>query len=205
MPVNRAGSIVGNFPLAPGVILVVMSRERTAVVALAVLFGLAAVPALLLRGSAQPVSRHGIVTAAPVAVPAYFNPPPGPCLDGSIPIFPGATPTGQAALDRSVVNAINALGLAPRLRAGVMLRAPVGTWTAGMQHGKDLLSFYARRMRPVDFWDMTRRLRRLIGVRPGGTVDSPPLLYASSDGAVLLRPHPDGTLDLVLLCPPASS
>ena len=128
--------------------------------------------------------------------------PPSPqCLNAGIPIFSGATPAPELAIDRSVATAIDELRLAPTLTGSATLRAPFQAWTAGMRHGKDLLSFYANRMRPVNFWDMSARLRTLLGVRPRGTVDSPPLLYVNSGGAVLLRPHPNGTLDLVLLCP----
>jgi hypothetical protein len=202
--VNRARSLDGNFPLAPAVILVVMSRERVAVVALAVLFALAAAPALLLRGgTAVAGPSHHTPNASAVTVEVTDSTSIEYVCAG-VPIFPGATLMGRSVVDPAVVGAINALHVTPELEAGPTLRAPFQAWTAGMQHGKDLLSFYARRMRTVNFWDMTRRLRTLIGVRPGGTVDSPPLLYASPNGAVLLRPHPHGTLDLVLLCPPAS-
>ncbi len=177
-------------------------------IALAVLFALAAAPALLLRGDAAASPARSGPVAEPVVAPAPPepappSPPPAstPCLQAGIPVFAGATPAGPSELDQSVVHAINALTVGPHLDAAGTLRAPFQDWTSGMQRGKDLLSFYAKRMRPVNFWDMTARLRNLIGVRPRGTVDSPPLLYVNPSGAVLLRPHPNGTLDLVLLCP----
>jgi hypothetical protein len=147
---------------------------------------------------AQPLVAHGVreVLAA--------VPPTSPCLDAGIPIFPGSTPSPELAVDQNVATAINELHVAPWLNGSAILRAPFGIWTAGMQQGKDLLSFYENRMRPVNFWDMTTRLRNAIGVRPRGTVDSPPLLYVSHRGAVLLRPHDDGSLDLVVLCPSGS-
>jgi len=144
------------------------------------------------------VVAHGLPDVQ-VAVP-----PTSRCLDAGIPIFPGSTPAPELAVDQNVATAINELHVAPRLTGSAILRAPFGTWTAGMQQGKDLLSFYANRMRPVNFWDMSVGLRNAIGVRPRGTVDSPPLLYVNASGAVLLRPHDDGSLDLVVLCPSGS-
>jgi hypothetical protein len=179
-----------------------MSRERTALVALAVLFGLAAAPALLLRAGTSAVKHPrpaaGRVDIRVVAVPLT-------CLEAGIPVFAAASPTGQVGFEPSIVHAINAPGLAPRVNAAATLRLPFASWTAGMQRGTDLLSFYAKRMRPVDFWEMTTRLRTAIGVRPRGTVDSPPLLYVNNRGAVLLRPHDDGSLGVVVLCPAESA
>ena len=182
-----------------------MSRERAALVALCVLFALAAAPALLLRAGtpATAASRHAASEAAtggPI-VDVSVAVVPLPCLKAGIPVFPGATPTFPTGFDPTTVHAINALGVAPKLDAAATLRLPFRTWTAGMQHRKDLLSFYAKRMQPVNFWDMSTRLRTAIGVRPRGTVDSPPLLYVNPSGAVLLRPHDDGSLDVIVMCP----
>ncbi len=186
-----------------------MSRERTALVALAVLFGLAAAPALLLRAGApsagRPRSAASESAAAGPVVDIRVVAVPPTCLNAGIPVFAAASPTGQIGFEPSIVHAINALGLAPRVNAAATLRLPFSSWTAGMQRGRDLLSFYAKRMRPVNFWDMTARLRTLIGVRPRGTVDSPPLLYVNHGGAVLLRPHDDGSLDIVVMCPSESA
>jgi hypothetical protein len=182
-----------------------MGKERGALVALALLFGLAVAPALLVRPGVT-VSRDPVRVAEPVVAPASSSSAPttAPAECPGVPVYPGATRAFGLAIDQSVVEAINALGLTPRLQAGPTPSAPFSTWTAGIRHGRDLLSYYARRMRRVSFWEMTARLRTLIGVRTRGTVDSPPLLYVSPSGAVLLRPHPNGTLDLVVLCPASS-
>ncbi|MDP9341475.1 MAG: hypothetical protein M3Q23_05055 [Actinomycetota bacterium] len=188
-----------------------MGREGRALVALGVLFGLSLPLTLALHGndagSPTTRSRARAVLAAVAAQPdVLYSVPSSPrCLDAGIPIFPGAAPAPALAVDRSVARAITDLHLTPGLSGSAIFQAPFGTWTAGMQQGRDLLSLYADRMRPVNFWDMSVRLRNAIGVRPRGPVDSPPLLYVSPSGAVLLRPHPSGALDLILLCPAASS
>lgn len=102
------------------------------------------------------------------------------------------------------MTAIDDLGLTPNLTPGGILTAPFTVWTSGMRNGHDLFGFYGRRMQPVQFWDMTPRLRNLIGVRPRGTVDSPPLLYVDENGFVLVHVRPQGDLQLTLFCTPTS-
>ena len=82
--------------------------------------------------------------------------------------------------------------------------APFSVWTSGMKQGQDLFGFYGRRMQAVQFWDMTARLRNLIGVRPSGPVDSPLLLYVNDSGFALVHVEQNGELQLTLFCTPTS-
>src|SRR5205814_7110144 len=118
-PVNRVRCPHGNWPTCRLSHTWHMSRERWALDAMALLFGLAATPALLLRGAegqgAGP-ARHA--TAAAFAsgrsVDVLSAVPPSPqCLNAGIPIFSGATPAPQLAIDRRVATAIDELRLAP--------------------------------------------------------------------------------------------
>jgi hypothetical protein len=207
--VNIVRTPHGNYPPCGGGDTGNVSRERRALSALAVLFGLAVVPALLLRGHgaigpARPARAHAVVAhGVPDVLVAV--PPSSDCLHNGIPLFPRSTPAPELAVDQNVAAAINRLHVAPTLTGAAILQAPFQTWAAGMQHGRDLLSFYAKRMHTVNFWDMNVGLRNAIGVRPRGTVDSPPLLYVNHRGAVLLRPHDDGSLDIIVMCPSESA
>jgi len=65
-----------------------------------------------------------------------------------------------------------------------------------------VFGFYSARMRPIGFAAMSESVRREIGVRPTGTVDSPPLLYVNRTGAALIQGSNSGVVRLTLFCGP---
>jgi hypothetical protein len=146
--------------------------------------------------------RHAGHTRRPVKVDTeQITPATGPCVDAGLPAFPGAIAGPGGAFPRELHDAIQALPLMPDLGVTQRLLIPKSAWLVGNAHGRDPFAFYARRMRPVNFWDMPASLRTMLGLRPRGTVDSSPLLYRSRAGAVLVRPLRSGGLIAVLLCP----
>ncbi len=123
-----------------------------------------------------------------------------PCRPVGPPIFPGAGPVAVPSDTTAVMSEVSRLGLTPALGEAEAWLVPAGAW---LGTGRDILAFYERRMTPVTFDDMSRSLRELLGLRPTGSIDSPPLLYVKEGVALLIRmaPNDDATL-LVMSCAP---
>ena len=63
-----------------------------------------------------------------------------------------------------------------------------------------IIEWYDRRMESIPPWEMGPDLRRAIGMRVRGVVDTAPVLYHDESGAVLIR-LVKGNIALVVACP----
>jgi hypothetical protein len=117
-----------------------------------------------------------------------------------VPLYPLARRTAQQR-DVALIRAMNrVLDVPPVFR---MEQFSLGrkAWLGGGTI-PDAFEFYGQRMRPIGFEEMSESVRREIGVRPTGTVDSPELLYVNRTGAALLQGRPGGEVRLTLFCGP---
>lgn len=158
-----------------------MNRERRGAIAFIVLFA-----ASMALAVAVPEGRPGGGGLA--------------CHPVGPPIYPGAEPIAVPADAAAIMHEVGLLGRTPPLAEAEAWLVPGRRWLAA---GNDIFSFYERRMTPVTFDEMTRSLRELLGLRPTGLIDSPPLLYLRGGVALLIRTAPslDATL-LVMHCAP---
>jgi hypothetical protein len=205
-PGNPKRERAGNFCPGAGVILEAMTRERWATTAFAVLSAVALVAVILLR---SPTGGATAAQADPPAVgkptPSPTSPPtpgpidsptpsptggtpelrnPGPC-ERTVPLFSGRYLMWSRPVSPQLVRALARLDAFPEVTRRQTLRYPGSEWVgSGRRH---IFSFYDRRMAGIDFGRMNPHLRELIGVRPRGEIDSPPLLYVSRKAAVLLQ------------------
>lgn len=142
--------------------------------------------------------------SSPTPSPA---PTPSPSLGGGcaslgVPVFRGAEPGRLPSNAADLHTAVNDLGLLPPLTEAGAWQVDAETWLAPPGHGRVIFDWYARRMEPVDFRDLGTGLRKLLGVRPRGPVDSPPMLYVNDRGAVLVLVDPRANATLLLMgCP----
>jgi hypothetical protein len=60
--------------------------------------------------------------------------------------------------------------------------------------GVEPFHFYSRVMMPVRFDRLSPTFRGILGLRKHGSIDSPPLIYRSKAGVVLIRPKKGGGL-----------
>jgi hypothetical protein len=209
-----------------------VSREQRALAAFLVLAAVATVPAFAFRSSqhARPTAAHAAqgspTTRAPsaegkhariVAVhmaaghamaaelaarrAASRGDPAQICT--SVPRYPTAVRVEQHP-DQRLLGALGALGTIPSVPPVTkMERFSLGrsTWLGGGDLAT-VFGFYSTRMRPIGFAAMSESVRREIGVRPTGTVDSPPLLYVNRTGAALVQGSDSGVVRLTLFCGP---
>jgi hypothetical protein len=102
-----------------------------------------------------------------------------------VPLFSGRYLVWSRPLSPQLLRGLARLDVFPDVSKRQTLRYPGSEWVgSGRRH---IFSFYDRRMKGIDFGHMSPHLRALIGVRPRGEIDSPPLLYVSRSTAVLLQ------------------
>jgi hypothetical protein len=142
------------------------------------------------------------------ATPAVsLTPTPSPSIGGGcsslgLPVFRGAEPGRLPTHAADLATAVNNLGLLPQLTETGAWRVDAETWLAPPGRGRVIFDWYEQRMEPVDFRDLGTELRKLLGVRPRGSVDSPPMLYVDEHGAVLVLVSPRANATLLLMgCP----
>jgi len=200
-----------------------------ATVAFAVLSAAALVAAILLRSpseaaTAAPAEQRPVVgpTASPTSQspPGPTDPPtssptssptskptsspagetrrkPGPC-ERAMPLFSGRSLVWSRPVSPQLVRELARLDAFPEVSQRQTLRYPGSEWVgSGRRH---IFSFYDRRMTGIDFGEMSSHLRDLMGVRPRGEIDSPPLLYVSRSAAVLLQIRRDLGALVTLFC-----
>lgn len=144
-----------------------------------------AVPVEPVTPSSHPDPPRGDET--PVPEGEEQQPPPrtpGPC-ERVVPVFAPRGLVWNPAAPMELVRALTRLPEFPAFSDRQTLRYRSDEWIG--EDGEHVFSFYERRMEPIDFWEMPADLRRLIGVRARGEIDSPPLLYVGRRGAVLLQ------------------
>jgi hypothetical protein len=207
-----------------------VSRERRALAAFLVLAAVATAPAIVLRAhsgsgaAAQPVriglaktpapsretSEARVVSArmsagraaiaardAAGAATRHGDPAQG-CTD--VPRYP----TALLVEEHRHARLIGAIATVPRVPPVTeMERFSLGK-SAWLGEGglPTVFGFYSARMRGIGFAAMSSSTRRVIGVRPTGSVDSPPLLYANRTGAALVQGSRSGVVHLTLFCGP---
>jgi hypothetical protein len=182
-----------------------MNRERRAVVAFALL-------AALVLGPVAVTSHHGSKSEAAQAAgrpaarsapepraagstgnrhPRFPNrkgPTPELSVCGiSVPLYPGARSGGTVGNESRMLEVLTRLGLTHPLTKVRTFAIPDGDWIGNARTPEDVFQFYQHRMNEVPIFRMGRELRSLIGVRPTGEVDSPPLLYVDESTAVVIR------------------
>jgi hypothetical protein len=118
----------------------------------------------------------------------------------AVPLYPTAQRVPQER-DRLLLRAVNRVHDVPVVTR--MERFSLGheAWLGGGRL-PDVFTFYVRRMEPIGFELMPAPVRREIGVRPSGEVDSPEVLYANPAGAALVQARPGGEMRLTLFCGP---
>lgn len=168
-----------------------MDRERLAVALFLLIAGGAIALALL--------APDGRRQEAPATVPLSELPREGApeATPAAIPIFPGAVSIAPPEDAVQLLEAVDGEDLTCPVSGVDAVFVSPELWLAPPGPGPSPFAFYERRMRPVAFEEMGREFRALIGLRPAGPVDSPPLLYVSPGGALLIRPSDDGALTLL--------
>jgi hypothetical protein len=207
-----------------------MSRERRALAALLVLAALATVRAILLRpssavrsapaaqtgghGESRPEvvsaglpkqvraerakSRTASRNAQIAAVLAEHRAQASARTCDTVPLYPLALRSAQGR-DRSLLRAVNAVAGLPVVTRMESFSLGRAMWLGG-RGVPTAFRFYAQRMQPIGFAVMLASSRRVIGVRPTGSVDSPPLLYVNQTGAALMQGLRTGEIRLTLFC-----
>jgi hypothetical protein len=157
-----------------------MDRERQALVAFAVLAALVVIPIALTAAAASPVHRGPAATGSMLRLPAG-------CGRVAPPVFPGARAARGVGNEAAILRQLNGLGRTEPLTDLATFTMGRTGWLADSRTGVDVIRWYDRRLRSIPIWRMGPRLRSLIGMRPRGSVDSPPVLYVTRPGAVLIR------------------
>ena len=207
-----------------------MSRERRALAAFLVLAAVATVPAVLLhpgsdaRAAAHParlgstasladvrtvpeagmfsarmMARRAVLAArSELTVAAPHGDPAQICT--SVPRYPAALRVEQR-MDQRLLQALGAVPGVPPVTKMERFSLGRSAWLGG-DGLPTVFGFYAARMRPIGFAAMSASVRREIGVRPTGSVDSPPLLYVNRTSAALVQGSNSGVVRLTLFCGP---
>jgi hypothetical protein len=118
----------------------------------------------------------------------------------SVPLYPLARRVPQRR-DGLLLRAVNGIRAVPVVNGMERFSLGHAAWLGG-DGVPVVFQFYRHRMRPVGFAEMSAGERRGIGVRPVGTVDSPPLLYVQRTGAALVQALRGGRVQLTLFCGP---
>ncbi len=168
-------------------------RELQGLVAFAVVFSAAVVIATAVgRPGRAPLAS--LSSSSPVSRPLS---PPGATGCRPAPLFPESVPTALPQHSGRAATAVEALS------PGEPAIAPLEAWLVrardSLGKGLSVFEFYRQRMEPVDFGLLPSGLRRFIGVRTHGPVDSPPAVYLSMGAAVVIRVAPDGDATLLVL------
>ena len=145
-------------------------------------------------GSERAGSTEGGGKARHSRFPTKKGPTPLVSVCGvSVPRYPGARPSGGRGDERTILRAVKRLGLTDPLTQTRTFRIPGDAWVGKyLRTPEDVFQFYQRRMREIPVFRMGKGLRSLLGLRPVGEVDSPPLLYVDAGSIVLVRPQESG-------------
>ncbi|MFL5800059.1 MAG: hypothetical protein ACJ77A_19280 [Actinomycetota bacterium] len=153
-----------------------------------------------LRAAARDHARTAARNARVAEVLAEHRAQAGARKCDTVPLYPLALRTAQGR-DESLLRALNAIPGVPLVTRMESFSLGRDMWLGGS--GVPMaFRFYAQRMHLVGFAAMPASSRRVIGVRPTGPVDSPPLLYVTRTGAALLQGLRTGEVRLSLLCGP---
>ncbi len=169
-------------------------RDLQGLVAFAVVFTAAVVIATVV-GRPAPIPLAQPPLTAPVSPPQVSPPAATGCR--SVPLFPGSVPTALPQHSGHAAAAVEALQ--PGGPAIAPLEARLVLAQDSLGKGRSVFEFYEKRMQSVDFGLLPSGLRRFIGVRTHGPVDSPPAVYLSRGAAVVIRVAPDGDATLLVL------
>ncbi len=168
-------------------------RELEGLLAFTVVFSAAMV-------IATAVGRSGLapLALAPSSAPVSPSQVSPPVATGCrpVPLFPGSVATVVPQHSVRAATAVEALR--PGGPAIVPLEARLVRARDSLGRGLSVFEFYRRRMYPVDFGLLPSELRRFIGVRTHGPVDSPPAVYLATGAAVVIRVAPDGDATLLV-------
>ena len=115
-----------------------------------------------------------------------------------MPLYPGARGGGAIGNESRILDVLNRLRMTEPLTRVRTFTMGGRDWVGNSLTPEDVFRFSLRRMQPVQIWRMGSDLRSILGLRPGGEVDSPPLLYVGDRSAVLVRSLSKGDLGLLV-------
>ena len=196
-----------------------VSRERRALAAFLVLAAVATLPALVLRPGPPPSAaaqraprphepsaaaayvlsaRRAAAAARQAELTAAFRHGVPAQVCARVPQYAAARRIEQQR-NPALLRALDSVPGMPLVTRMERFSLGHSAWL-GDGRVPDVFRFYGARMHPVGFEEMSPAVRRAIGVRPTGSVDSPPLLYTNRTGAVMVQGLPGGAVRLTLFC-----